>query len=124
MKAHAKPKKLANAKAKTKVTVTVKQASGSVKPTGKIKIMRGHKVVATGTLKKGKVTLIVKGTTLKKGKNKLVVKYVASGNFTTPKKSPSITIHPHEVTVGGGSGLAPAHHRTSTPTTEPREISR
>ncbi len=92
VKAHAKPKKLANAKAKAKVTVTVKQASGSVKPTGKIKIMRGHKVVATGTLKKGKATLVVKGSKLKKGKNKLVVKYVASGNFTTPKKAPSITI--------------------------------
>jgi hypothetical protein len=93
MKASAKPATLASSKANAKVTITVKQASGTVKPAGTIKIMRGHKVVGTGTLKKGTVTITVKGTSLVKGKNTLVATYVPSGGFTAPKRFPSVTIH-------------------------------
>src|SRR5262245_26016828 len=92
VKATAKPVKLANAKAKTKITVTVKAASGTAKPTGTIKIMHGAKKVGTGTLKKGTVTITVKGSSLKKGKNKLVADYVPMGSFKAPKTFPSVTV--------------------------------
>ena len=92
VKASAKPATLANAQGRTKVTATVKAATGTAKPSGTIRIMLGAKKVGTGTLKSGTVTITVKGTALKKGKNKLVVKYVATGNFTAPKTFPSVTI--------------------------------
>ena len=93
VKAHAKPATLASSKGHTKVTVTVKQASGTLKPTGTIKIMRGKHVVGHAKLKNGKVTITVKGTSLVKGKNKLVIRYVPSGSFSAPKTSPSVIIH-------------------------------
>jgi ABC-type phosphate transport system substrate-binding protein len=92
MKATASKLKLANASKSTKVTTVVKAKSGTKKPTGKIKIMRGTKKVGAGILAKGKVTIKVKGTKLKKGKNKLVVKYVPTGNFKAPHKFPIIVI--------------------------------
>src|SRR5262249_13385003 len=92
MKASASPLTLANATKNTKVTATVKQASGTTKPTGTINIMRGTKKVGTGTLKRGTVTFTVKGTSLVKGKNKLVVKYVPTGNFKAPSTFPSVTV--------------------------------
>ena len=93
VKAKASPATLKNAKGRSKVAVTVKPASGSAKPTGRVDIMRGHKKIGTGKLKNGKVTITIKGSSLAKGKNKLVVKYVPSGSFTSPKKAPSIIIH-------------------------------
>ena len=93
VKASAKPTTLASSKANTKVTATVKAASGTAKPTGTINVMLGSKKVGTGKLKNGKVTITVKGTSLKKGTNKLVVKYVATGSFKAPTKFPSVTIH-------------------------------
>jgi ABC-type phosphate transport system substrate-binding protein len=92
VKATAKPKTLANAGAKAKVTVTVKAASGSAKPTGTVKITLGKKTVAKGSLKKGSVTLTVKGSALKKGKNKLTVSYLPKGGFKAPGKTTSVTI--------------------------------
>ena len=93
MKASVKPATLASSRANAKVTVILKQASGTVKPTGTIRIMRGHKQVGSGTLKRGTVTITVKGTSLVKGKNTLVVKYVPTGRFTAPKTFPRVTIH-------------------------------
>jgi ABC-type phosphate transport system substrate-binding protein len=92
MKATAKPLTLANATKHTSVTTTVKARTGTKKPTGKIKIMRGTKKVGTGTLVKGTVTIKVKGTSLKKGRNKLVVTYVPTGNFKAPKTFPTIIV--------------------------------
>jgi ABC-type phosphate transport system substrate-binding protein len=92
LKAKAKPAKLASPSKKAKVTITVKAASGSAKPTGKIELMLGKKSVGTGTLKKGKVTITVKGSSLKKGKNKITVKYVVKGSFKAPSKTTKITI--------------------------------
>lgn len=90
--ASAKPATLADASGKSKVSVTVKAATGSAKPTGRVDLMLGSKKVGTGTLKKGKVTITVKGSSLKKGANKLVVKYVAKGSFKAPSKSTKVTI--------------------------------
>ncbi len=90
--ASADPSTLADASVKSKVSVTVKAATGSAKPTGSVKIMLGSKTIGTGTLKNGKVTITVKGSSLKKGKNQLDVKYVPSGNFKPPSKSTTITI--------------------------------
>ncbi len=90
--AKAKPLKLANATKHTMVTATVKAKTGTKKPTGKIKIMRGNHKVGSGTLTKGTVTIKVKGTKLKKGKNKLVIEYVATGGFKAPKTFPTIII--------------------------------
>jgi ABC-type phosphate transport system substrate-binding protein len=92
VKATPKPATLLNAKANSKVTVTVKQASGSAKPTGTVNIMKGRKKVGTGTLKGGVVTITVKGSSLTVGKNTLAVKYVPTGNFSAPKTAPTITI--------------------------------
>jgi hypothetical protein len=93
VKASARPKTLANAKGHTKVTATVKAASGTAKPTGTINVMLGSKKVGTGKLKNGTVTITVKGTSLKKGTNKLVVRYVPTASFKAPAKSPSVTVH-------------------------------
>jgi ABC-type phosphate transport system substrate-binding protein len=93
VKASATPKTLASSKAHTKVTATVKAASGTATPTGTINVVLGSKKVGTGKLKNGKVTIGVKGTSLKKGTNRLVVKYVASGGFKVPSRFPTVTIH-------------------------------
>jgi ABC-type phosphate transport system substrate-binding protein len=92
VKATASPTTLANSKANSKVTVTVKQASGTAKPTGAVNIMLGSKKVGSGTLRKGATTITVKGSSLKVGRNKLAVKYVPSGNFKAPKTAPTVTI--------------------------------
>lgn len=92
VKASAKPKTLASASGRAKVTVTVKAMSGSAKPGGKVTLLLGSKKIGTGTLAKGKVTITVKGSSLKKGKNKIVVSYAPKGGFTAPKKATSITI--------------------------------
>lgn len=92
MKASATPLTLANSTKNTHVTATVKAKTGTKKPTGTIRIMRGTKKVGTGTLRKGTVTIKVLGTSLKKGTNKLVVIYVPTGNFKAPKTFPHVTI--------------------------------
>jgi ABC-type phosphate transport system substrate-binding protein len=92
VKASAKPKTLKNSKGKSKVTITVKAASGKAKPGGKVTLLLGKKKVGTGTLKNGKVTITVKGSKLKKGKNHVVVSYAPKGSFSAPKKAPSVTI--------------------------------
>ncbi|MFJ4921459.1 Ig-like domain repeat protein [Streptomyces sp. NPDC088725] len=63
--------------AKAKVTATV-TATGYV-PTGKVQILEGKKVLATATLKNGKVTVTL--PKLAKGKHSLKVRYV--GTSTT-----------------------------------------
>lgn len=92
VRATAKPLRLASSRSNTKVTATVKAASGTARPTGTIVIMRGTQKVGTGALKRGTVTITVKGTSLKKGKNKLVVRYVPKGSFKAPRTSPSVTV--------------------------------
>lgn len=87
-----KPATLLNAKANSNVTVTVRQASGSAKPTGTVNIMKGRNKVGTGTLKGGVVTITVHGSSLSVGKNTLAVKYVPTGSFSAPRTAPTIVI--------------------------------
>lgn len=70
-------KVLAGKRAAGSVKVALSPTS-TVKPTGTVKIMRGTKVIARGTLVNG--VLKVKLPKLPKGKNKLVAKYLGSAN--------------------------------------------
>ncbi|MFZ2015445.1 MAG: hypothetical protein WAV00_16630, partial [Nocardioides sp.] len=98
MRASAKPSTLANRTKNSKLTATVVAATGSAKPGGTVKVYRGSKLIASGTLKAtttsrtSRAVITIKGTSLVKGKNKLTVKYVPKGSFKTPKTFPTVTI--------------------------------
>jgi hypothetical protein len=72
---------------KGKLQVTVK---GSASPAvGKVTVLKGKKVVGSGTLKKGKATIALKK--LDAGKNKLTVAYAGSPAFKASKTTVTVT---------------------------------
>jgi hypothetical protein len=84
-KAGSKTKATATKKSSVKVTV---KAAGTT-ATGKVKVLKGKKVIATGKLKNGKVT--VKLSDLAAGKHKVTVKYVGSSTVKG-SKSGKVTV--------------------------------
>ena len=117
VKASAKPKTLANAKGHTKVTATVKAASGTAKPTGTIKVMLGSKKVGTGTAQERHGDHHGQGHVAEEGHEQARRQVRPDGQLQGAGEVAQRHDPPHQVTPGGGPGSAPAHHRTSHPVT-------
>ncbi|WP_243058779.1 Ig-like domain repeat protein [Nocardioides sp. SR21] len=85
------PKKIKYGKAAT-VKITVNAASGSTKPTGKVRVVNGSKTVGSATLSGGKATVTLAKKSLKPGKYTLLVRYDGAAGSFTPSQSAAKTI--------------------------------
>ena len=108
-------------RANTKVTVTVKAASGTVKPTGTIKIMRRHKKVGTGTLKKGKVTHHRQGHVVEEGQEQARRQVRPVGQLHRPEEVARASRSTARSDTGWWAGARPGPPPRPTPTHEPRD---
>src|SRR6478735_3246614 len=70
-----------------RVTVKVTAATGSAKPTGKVRVVSGSKTIGKATLSGGQATVTLAKRSLKPGKYTLVVRYDGAAGSFEPSQS-------------------------------------